>query len=111
MRQQNVTQWDSAGLPWTGSRNPRRADLGDWVCTDAGRTERGLDAVRNGECTGRWVFRWVGIGGLSNRRLSLNARSLRGCGCLAGGGFVLVVGLPSGCAWGGDGDGAVDALW
>jgi hypothetical protein len=40
-----------------------------------------------------------------------NARSLRGCSCLVGGGFVLVTGLPGGCARGGDGDGAVDALW
>jgi hypothetical protein len=58
------TQRDSTGLPWTGTRNPRRADLGDLVCTDAGRTERGLDAVRNGEIAGQWLFRWVGIGSL-----------------------------------------------
>ena len=36
---QNGTQWDSAGLPWTGTRNLQRADLGDSVRTDTGRTE------------------------------------------------------------------------
>src|SRR6266567_1490051 len=38
-------QWDSAGLTWTGLAYLRRPDLGDSVCTDAGRTERGFHAA------------------------------------------------------------------
>jgi hypothetical protein len=44
--------------------HPRRADLGDSVCTDAGRTDRGFHMALSGEMAGQWLFRWVGIGSL-----------------------------------------------
>jgi hypothetical protein len=42
-------RFGSAGFYWTGTRHLRRAGVGDSVCTDAGRTERGFHAARNGE--------------------------------------------------------------
>jgi len=52
---------DVAGLPWTGARCPRLADLGDSACTDAGRTERGFHMPGNGETAGQWPFRRAGM--------------------------------------------------
>ena len=60
-----TAEWDAAGRHWTQRDwipRPRRADLGHSEFTDAGRTECGFHAARNGEIAGQWPFRWVGMG-------------------------------------------------
>ena len=65
---------DAAGLSWTSwdmIPKMRCADQAHSEVTDATRTGRGFHGVTNGVPAGQRPFRWVGMGSLYNRRLSL----------------------------------------
>lgn len=58
---------DALGLSWMSwdmIKKVRRADQRFCGITDAGRTERGVRAMGNGESAGQRPFRWVRVSGL-----------------------------------------------
>ena len=63
-RQHGSGGLDAVGLSWTSwdmIKKVRRADQGFRGITDAGRTECGFHAMRNGESAGQRPFRWSGV--------------------------------------------------